>query len=166
MLRRCFKLSAVVAAAVFITILAACGQSTLSRPQPKVDAVIVEVTGSCGIEVDEDTIKVSGETDIKAGAIIQVSVVSQSGDIIDSEVIVKADDIISCNFAKTQTKYADVESIIGYITFAPSRFGNQPEEIYDIYGENFENIEYKKESVVWDNKGMMVLFASEPLNIN
>jgi len=152
-------------AIVAVLLLAACGEASISRPQPKVDAVMVKVTGSCDINISDEIITVSGQTDIEKGAVIHVSVVSQSGAVIDHQIITKDSDDIKCVFEKTQDKYGDISQVTGYITFAPSRYGKQSDAIYSVYGEKFENIEYDKESVVWDNSGIIVLFASETLSI-
>lgn len=164
MFNKYLKLSAAVLMSIMaVLLLAACGEAAISRPQPKVDAVMVKVSGSCDIAVSNGIITVSGQTNIEKGALIHVSVVSQSGAVIDYQLITKDSDEIKCDFEKTQEKYGDISQITGYITFAPVRYGKQPEEIYNIYGEKFENIEFEKESVVWDNKGIIVLFASETM---
>ncbi len=166
MFNKCLKTStAVLMIAITVIMLAACGETKLSRPQPKVDAVMVKVSGSCDIAISGDVITVSGQTNIEKGALIHVSVVNQSGIVIDYKTITNDSDNLSCDFQKTQDKYGDTKQITGYITFAPVRYGKQTEEIYEIYGEEFENIEYIKENVIWDSKGIIVLFASETLNL-
>ncbi|MGI5850161.1 MAG: hypothetical protein ACOX8Q_08905 [Christensenellales bacterium] len=146
--------------ALSVAILAGCGSVSLSKPTPLADVPTYPVTGKCDIVVNGDTITVLGQTDLMNGVFLNISVVAQNGMTVDSVTITKNGDQVSQDF-KITDKYENVDSIIGYITCAPTLYGNQPENVDKIYGDNFEYIEATKDNSVWNSDGVIVLFASD-----
>ena len=169
MLKKYSKILAAVSAALLLmTILAGCsGGGTLKAPAMKEGATEVTVTGSCDLTVDGDTITVSGETNLMAGAIVCVSVESQSGMTLDSvKLPIGEDGKISQEFTKTADKYDEaVTSITGHIACVPRLYGTQPTAVYEKYGSKFENIALDGQNILWNSNGKMVVFASETVDL-
>jgi len=167
MLKKCFKITAVAAVLVLVMALAGCGGgAALKPPAMKEGAVPVTVTGSCELTIDGDTITVSGEMDVPPQSLLRVSVESQSGITLDSDVIIFEGKKISREFKITEDKYGEgVVSIIGHITFSPRQYGKQPEEVYEKYGTKFENIRPDGINVLWNTNGNFVMFASEMVDL-
>jgi hypothetical protein len=168
MLKKYSKILAAVATVLLlVTMMAGCtGGGTLRKPEMKEGAVAVEVTGSCDIQINGDTITVSGETNLLPGSIIYISVEAQNGMTLDSAKITKGNDNkISQDFKITDEKYTDsVSSVTGHITCAPRLYGTQPTNIYETYGDKFENI--KSEGLLWNASGSFVIFASESVDLD
>lgn len=145
-------------------LLAGCGAPAINRPAPTVGANMVSVSGSCEIAMEDGYITVSGETDVMDGALVHLSVVSQDGMIVDSVKFTKSGDAVSHRFAITADKYDEsIKMVTGFITCAPSLYGQQPEGVYNVYGKSFENIEGE---FLWNNDGIIVLFASEMVDFS
>ncbi len=152
-------LTAVVLVLLLALLAAGCGAASIPKPQPTQGAKTVTVTGNCDLEIEDNTIIVSGETDLIDGALLHVSVVSQDGMIVDSVKLTKSGDTVEQRFIITEEKYGDsVKTITGFIVCAPSLYGAQPQAVYDAYGKRFENIQG---DFVWNDNGIIVLFASE-----
>lgn len=160
-----FRKFAVVAMILLsVVLLSACGASAITRPVPTVGAAMVSVSGSCEIALEDGFITVSGETDIMDGALIHLSIVSQDGMIVDSVKFTKNGDAVSHRFTVTADKYDDsIMKVTGFITCAPSLYGAQPEGVYNVYGKDFENIEG---DFLWNNDGIIILFASEMVDFS
>ncbi|MGI5918198.1 MAG: hypothetical protein ACOX8N_00860 [Christensenellales bacterium] len=166
MLKKCFKITAVVAALILVVALAGCGGGTLKPPAMQEGATPVTVTGSCEMTIDGDTITVSGEIDVLPGSLVCVSVESQSGITLDSAVVTVEGKKISQQFKITEDKYDEgVVSVTGHITFSPRQYGTQPEEVYKKYGTRFENIKPDGKNVLWNSNGNIVVFASEMIDL-
>jgi hypothetical protein len=130
------------------------------------DATQVSVDGSCEIAVNGDKITVSGETNVMDGAMLHISVVSQDGMIVDYVKMTKSGDQISQDFMITSEKYDDtVKAVTGYITCAPTLYGQQPQAIYDAYGKKFENLDAPEGEMVWNGDGVVVVFGSESVDL-
>jgi|GEM_PF-1442870 hypothetical protein len=158
-------LAGLLSATLIITALAGCGSvSSLERPMPTAGATTYTVTGSCTISKSGDVVTVSGATDAMNGALIDVSVVAQNGIVIDHTAIQKTGDEISAQFTVTDEKYGDVVDMKGYITIAPLYYGKQSDEVYATYGKKFENITNDTDTAIWNNEGVILVFASEWLN--
>lgn len=158
----------VVAVLLLITMLGGCsGGGTLNKTEMKEGAVAVTVTGSCNIKVENGVITVSGETNLLSGSILYISVEAQNGITLDSVKITKGDsDQISQDFSITDDKYTDsVVSVIGHITCAPRLYGTQPANIYETYGDKFENI-VSDGNLIWNSSGVSVVFGSEAVDLN
>ena len=155
----------IVCIGVLVIMLAGCGSVSLPRPEALEGAPTFEVTGSCDISIDGDVITVSGETDIMDGALIDISVVGQDGMVIEHEKITKSGDTMSHEFVITDELYSGVDSVVGYITFAPKTFGNQLDAVYETYGDDFEYIDAGEGNYIWDKNGIIVLFASEMVQL-
>jgi len=168
MLKKYSRISAVaVAALMLVMMLSGCGgANTLKPPAMKEGAVAVKVTGSCEMTIDGDTVTVSGETDIMPGSVVCVSVESQNGITLDSAVVTVQDKKISQQFKITEEKYGEgVVSVVGHITFSPRQYGTQPAEVYEKYGNKFENITPDGKNVLWNTNGNFVVFASEEIKL-
>lgn len=157
------KMLAVLFTAVFvITALAGCGGvSSLARPTPDPSASLLPVTGSCAISKNGDVFTVSGTTDIMNGALIHISVVAQDGTAIHQTTITKVQNEISEQFTITAEQLKDVVDLKGYISCAPSYYGKQPNEVYDAYGKQFQNIINDTDTAVWTTEGVLIMFASD-----
>ena len=152
-------------AVLMIIFAAGCGSTLLTRPQPLAGVPTHLITGECEISVDGEQITVSGTTDIMDGAQIHVSVVAQNGMVIDHNIFTKNGDEISRTFTISADKYEGVKQITGYITCAPSMYGAQPQNVIDAYGKKFEQIDVETKDNIWNNDGIVVLFASETIDI-
>ena len=157
--------AAVISLGIIVMALAGCGAASVERPEALAGAPTFEVTGSCDISVDGDTVTVSGETNIVDGALIDISVVGQNGMVIDNETVTKSGDTFSKTFTITGEKYDGIQSIVGYITFAPKTFGNQPDAVYRTYGDDFEYIDAGEGNYIWDKNGIIVMFASDMVSL-
>jgi len=158
-MRKIKIIAALVSIILTVGILASCGAAVIEKPEILAGVTPVEVTGYCEMKVEGSTITVTGETDFIATTIIHVSIVAQSGEEIDSVSISKSQDAIKQTFQITDAKYGDdVKSFTAFITVAPKLYGKQTENVYAQYGEKFERI---TEGHIWNNEGIIVLFASE-----
>lgn len=162
----------VVCIVTLISVFAGCSAPQLTQPELGAGVRAEMISGNCDIGIDSNVIKVTGETNLAEGTVLHVSIHSQSGIEIDGENLVKTDDKISHEFVITNDKYDGVESIVAYITCAPKYYGAQPTEpndIYAIYGEAFERIKIENESernsIVYNNEGNIIVFASEMVKL-
>lgn len=160
----------IAAAAILVVLLAAmmagCGSVTIAKPQMSENATQVSVDGSCDISLNGDTFTVSGETNILDGALLHVSVVSQDGMIVDYVTMTKNGDQISHDFKITSEKYDDTVKIVtGFITCAPTLYGQQPDAIYAAYGKKFENLDGPEGDIIWNGDGVVALFGSESIKL-
>ncbi len=167
MQRKRFK---IVAAAILVVLLAAmmagCGSVTIAKPQMSEDATAVMVDGSCDIALNGDTLTVSGETSIMDGALLDISVVAQDGMIVDHVKMTKNGDQVSHDFKITSEKYDEtVKAVTGFITCAPTLYGQQPEAIYAAYGKKFENLQAPEGDIVWNGDGVVAVFSSESVDL-
>jgi len=167
MQKKCFKITVAVVMALMTVLLAGCsGAVSIPKPTMSENATSVAVDGSCEISVSGDKITVSGETSIMDGALLHVSVVSQDGMIVDFVKITKNGDAVSHDFTVTSEKYDDtVKAVTGYISCAPTIYGQQPQAVYDAYGKKFENIEAPDGSIVWNGDGVVVVFGSKSVDL-
>lgn len=168
MLKKYFRILAVTTGILMLVVmLSGCGGGgTVKPPAMKEGAVAVTVTGSCEMTIEGDTITVSGETNILPGALVCVSVESQSGMTLDSVIIPVEDKKISHQFKITADKYDEgVVSVTGHITCAPRIYGTQSTAVYEKYGSKFENITPDGQNVLWDSNGNFVVFASETIEL-
>lgn len=166
-----------VCIAALISVFAGCAAPQLKQPELGAGVRAEMISGNCDIEINGDVIKVTGETNFAEGAVLHVSIHSQSGIEIAGENIIKKEDKISHEFVITSDKYDDgVESVVAYITCAPKYYGSQPNDpndtyndIYAIYGESFERIQLENESernsIVYSTEGNIVVFASEMVKL-
>ena len=141
-----------------------CGGASLPKPTPLPDVPTYAVTGRCEIALNGNVITVSGETDLMDGVFLNISLIAQNGMVVDSVTIIKSGDQVSEDF-QISDKYDDVISVVGYITCAPTLYGNQPENVDAVYGDKFEYIEATKDNAVWNGDGVIVLFASDMINL-
>lgn len=160
----------IAAAAILVVLLAAmmagCGSVTIAKPQMSENATQVSVDGSCEIALNGDTLTVSGQTSIMDGALLHVSVVSQDGMIVDYVTITKNGDQLSHDFKITSEKYDEtVKTVTGFITCAPTLYGQQPEAIYAAYGKKFENLQASEGDIVWNGDGVVAVFSSESVDL-
>lgn len=152
---------------LLVAISAGCGSVTISKPEMAENATAVSVDGSCQISVNGDKITVSGETNILDGALLHISVVSQDGMIVDYVTMTKNGDSFSHDFTITSDKYDDtIKVITGYITCAPTLYGQQPQAVYDAYGDDFENVEPPEDDLVWNRDGVVIVFGSESVELS
>lgn len=167
MQKKRFKIIAAVMMALVVTVSAAgCAAPVVNKPQMTAGATAVKVTGSCTIEVNGDTITVKGETDIMDGAILNISVLSQDGMIVDKVNITKQGDSISQDFKITSEKYDDtVKTVTGYIACAPSLYGAQPKAVTTAYGSKFENVQGPDGDIVWNSNGVVIVFGSDSVEL-
>jgi len=163
-----YKLILVVAMMLVITtVLAACGGGPIPMPVPKVKGVeIYDIEGSCELTRSGDTFEVTGDTNIASGAVLYISLHAQSGMELDAVKITKTEDAVSQTFQITDEKYDDsVAQVYAYITCAPTLYGKHAESIYDKYGDDFENTEADEDNVIWNNDGIIFVFASDPIDM-
>ncbi len=78
------KIVLVISLVLVIGMLASCGATVIEKQTIAAGVSTVDVTGSCDMKVADTKITVTGETSFITGTIIEVSVVAQSGMIIDS----------------------------------------------------------------------------------
>jgi hypothetical protein len=152
--------------AATVAVFSGCGAVTLAKPTPLPGVPTYKVTGSCDIAINGDIVTVSGKTDLDPGVLINISVVGQNGMTIDSVTITqsKANDTISADF-NIAGKTNGVEKIVGYITCAPTLYGNQPEGVHQKYGKKFEYVEADNNNLIWGNDGNVVAFASDMIDL-
>jgi len=156
------RITAVFAAVFCILALAGCSNvQALAMPTPDPSAVLQPVTGICTISKNGDVFTVSGKTDVMNGTLVDVSVVAQNGMVIDHQTITKTQDDISVDFTITADKLEDIVDLKGYLTIAPSFYGNQSSDVYTAYGKKFQNMTAEAENLEWTNEGVIVLFASD-----
>ncbi len=153
----------IVLCLVMVTaVLSGCGGAPLEKPERLADVPTYDITGNCELELNEDVITVSGETDFMDGALLHISVHDQAGNELDSVNIIKNGDKVSQKFQVTQNKYDDsILYVIGYITCAPTYYGDQTESVFANYGEEFEYVNAPEGNLIWSNDGNMVLFNSD-----
>ena len=155
------RVAAVLAVALCILTLAGCGQAAaLQRPEPSEGVQKVTITGACAISQTGDVFTVTGSIDVMNGTYIDVSVVAQDGAILANHTFQKSDEPISVEFTLTADQLEGVVDMKGYICCAPSYYHKQTDEVYAAYGKKFENFE-TTENIVWNNEGVIALFASD-----
>jgi hypothetical protein len=140
------------------------GAAPLARPEATPGAATFEITGSCTISREGNVFTVSGETSIMKDALIDVSIVSDSGMVIDHRTITSTGAAISERFTVTEEQLDGVVDMKGYICCAPSYYGKQPKAVTDVYGSKFLNITNDTKTAVWSNEGVILTFASDWLN--
>lgn len=160
----------ITAAAILVVLLAVfmagCGSVSTPKPTMSENATPVSVDGSCEIALNGDTLTVSGETNVMDGALLHLSVVSQDGMIVDYVTMTKNGDQMSHDFKVSSEKYDEtVKAVTGFITCAPTLYGQQPEAVYASYGKKFENLQGPEGNIVWNGDGVVVLFASQSVDI-
>lgn len=160
----------ITAAAILVVLLAVfmvgCGSVSTPKPTMSENATPVAVDGSCEIALNGDTLTVSGEMNVMEGALLHMSIVSQDGMIVDYVTMPKNGDQISHDFTITSEKYDEtVKQVTGFITCAPTLYGQQPEAVYAAYGKKFENLQGPEGDIVWNGDGIVVLFASQSVDI-
>jgi len=155
---RKLKITAIVLCIIVLSgVLAACGSSAIPQPTVGSNVTTIDITGSCEMKVDGSTITVTGETSFISDTNISISVVAQSGLVIDSVTVVQPDSgIVEAVFQIADGDYKNVESITGFITVSPSK---QHEDAVAEYGAQFEKI---SSATVWNKDGNVVMFSSEP----
>ncbi len=159
------RLAAVLAVILCVAALAGCGQAASLKPPTHSDGVqVTTITGSCAITKDGNVYTVSGSIDVMNGTYIDVSVVAQNGMILAHNTILKSDTPISESFTLTDEQMEGVVDVKGYICCAPSYYKKQPSEVYDAYGKKFENLTAADGSMIWNNEGNVLTFASDWLN--
>ncbi|MDD5017273.1 MAG: hypothetical protein PHO15_04135 [Eubacteriales bacterium] len=158
---RSIKIILLVLSLILVTaVFAGCGAAALARPETLVGDPTYNVTGNCDLEINDGVITVSGQTDLMDGALLCISVNAQSGTLLDFVTITKSGDEISQDFIMTDEIYDEsVVSVMGFILCVPKTYGEQPEYIYNTYGDDFRFIHYEGE--IWDRDGIIVRFASD-----
>ena len=166
MLKKYVRIITAVMAVMITILLAGCGNADLSKPKMKEGAVQVPVKGTCDMVVEDGVITVSGETDLLAGSILYISVEAQNGMTLDYVKMTKGDaNAVSHKFNMNE-KYDDsVKTITGHISFAPTLYGKHADIVYETYGDKFENIVSDDSSLVWNSNGVIVVFASDAVEL-
>ena len=164
------KLTAIALCIIIIAgVFAGCGSAAIPKPTsaPESTTPPAEVVGSCELKVEGSSITVSGETSFMDTTVISISVVAQSGMVIDStDVTQQEDGKVDVTFQMTDDKYDGVKKITGFLTITPTK---QNDQIHEKYGKKFEHIKSVTESksgeavnVVWNKDGNIVTFSSDP----
>lgn len=147
--------------------LSGCGVPQLAKPTLAPGAPTYDITGECGISISGNVITVSGKTNFDKDVLLNISVVGQNGMTIDSVTITQKnpDDQISHDFT-IDDRYDGITKVVGYITCAPTQYGNQLDGIYQKYGKRFECINTDNDNYIWNNNGVVVLFASDMVDLH
>lgn len=159
------KLTAIALCIIIVAgVLAGCGSPAIPKPTPSADTEVtpVEVTGSCDMTVEGSTITVTGETSFIDTTVITISVVAQSGMVIDTTDVTQYEDgVVEATFQITDDKYDEsVKAITGFLTVSPKK---QDSKVLGKYGNKFEHI---TTDTIWNNNGNIVTFSSEPYEFN
>lgn len=155
------KLTAIALCIIIVAgVLAGCGSPTIPKPTPAPETTTpsVEVTGNCEMKVEGSTITVTGKTDFIDTTVITISVVAQSGMVIDTTDVTQYEDgVVEATFQITDDKYDEsVKAITGFLTVSPKK---QSDNVLGKYGKKFEHI---SSDTIWNKDGNMVTFSSEP----
>lgn len=144
---------------VFVLSACAAPQITKPTPDPSSTAKIYDITGECSISIKDKKITVSGKTNFDPNVKLNVSVVGQNGMTIDFTdiILTQANEQVSHDFI-IDDRYSGVKKVVGYITCSPV---GQTDETHQKYGRKFEYIKTDNNNYIWDNNGVVVLFASE-----
>lgn len=159
------KLTAIALCIIIVAgVLAGCGSSAIPKPTPAPENTTppVEVTGSCEISVEGSTITVTGKTSFIDTTVITISVVAQSGMVIDTTDVTQYEDgVVDATFQITDDKYDEsVKAITGFLTMTPKK---QNSNVLEKYGNKFEHI---SSDAIWNKDGNMVTFSSETYELN
>lgn len=162
-MRKIKLIAATASIVILLVVLAGCGSSAIPKPTPQAEEGIqaVEVTGYCEITVEDSAIKVTGETNLKTGTLMEISIVAQNGMEIESTTITKAgDDAFEAVFQMSGDKYGEnVKAITAFVTAGPKTPKKQSGEVLKVYGSKFEQI---TNTAIWNKDGNIVTFSSEP----
>lgn len=167
MRKKSFKIIAVILClSISVIMFTGCGAVQLAKPTPVQGAPIYDITGECSIAINGNVITVSGKTNFDKEVLLNISVVGQNGMTLDSVTIkqVNPNDLISQDFTISD-KYEGITKVTGYITCAPTLYGEQIAGVYQKYGKKFECINTDTINYVWNNNGVEVLFASNAMDL-
>ncbi len=159
------KKIAVMGAIVLVCalVLAGCGGSAeIAKPAMKEGATPFTAEGSCEAALNGSVLTVSGTSNLMDGTNGIISVLSADGTTVADNKFTKSGDAISHDFAIDEDW---PEVVYGFISFDTQQADSQPKEVTEVYGKKFENIEGDSKNVIWDMKGVIVVFQSEAITI-
>ncbi len=152
----------IVLIVVLASVLAGCGGNVTQIARPKVEegAQMFEVTGSCKAVLNGSVLTVSGETNLMDGTNGVISVMGSGGALLDSVKLQKQGNNLTADFA-VQADWP--ETVYGFLTFDTQKADTQLKEVREVYGNKFENL--SGPNVVWNQKGCVATFQSEPVKV-
>ena len=158
------KISIVIIMCIVLPlVLAGCGGTPqITRPQPAEGAETFEIEGECEAELSGDVLKVSGSSNLMDGTNGIISVLNSDGTTAAKQKFTKEGDSVSHEFA-VEDEWEGV--VYGFITFDTENADKQPKEVTEVYGKKFENFTGDSSEVMWNAKGVMAVFRSEPVEI-
>lgn len=159
------KLRIIGLAVCMILLLSGCscsGTRDIAKPAPAEGAEPVEVEGSCSAQLINggSVLAVTGTCSLMDGTNGIVSVLSAEGRQLDAHKFTKEGPELGWDF-EVKRDWPDI--VYGFISFDTQNCDSQPKEVTEAYGKRFQNLE--GEDVIWDMKGVIAVFQSEPVNI-
>ncbi len=160
-MRKIKKIAVVLAMVAMLAVLAACGAASITRPIAEEGKDMVAVEGTCSISREGDVLKVSVSTNLMDGAAMKVTIDSYNGDQLAAKYYTKAGDNFYVEF-DIDPEWSGI--VYGTMTCEPHANGDHTEEIYEAYGDNFQNIE--GEDVLYNlTEGNYLVLQSEGLEL-
>ena len=158
-------LAAIIVAVIGLTSCASgmgCGGnvSEIAKPQPGEGAQVFTVEGSCEAVLQGGTLTVSGTTNLMDGVNGVIKVMGSDGSTVEEVNFTKQGEAITHTFT-VEEDWPD--KVYGFVSFDTQQSKQQPKDVRELYGSKFENLE--GESILWDSKGVMVVFQSAEVEI-
>lgn len=136
------------------------GTAQISRPTPSEGAATFAVEGECTAELNGNVLMVKGSTNLMDGTNGVVSVLASNGESLAEQKVTQQSGEISVEFP-VEDDWTDI--VYGFITFDTQQGDKQPSEVTDAYGKKFQNL--TGDSVIWNTKGISVVFQSESVAV-
>lgn len=150
-----------VACVLIALLLCACARTpNLTKPAMAEGAKPFEVSGECEAALQDggSSLQVSGTCNLMDGTNGIIRILSAEGSKLAEQKFTKEGETISHSF-EVKRDWPDV--LYGFISFDTQTSDSQPKEVLEAYGKRFENLE--GENVIWDLKGVIAVFQSEPV---
>lgn len=137
-------------------------QPQLSKPSVEEGVTPIEVSGNCTAELVDggEVLRVSGTCSLIDGTNGIVCVLNADGSTVDKRKFVKESEDLSFDFDVTG-EWSD--TVYGFISFDTQQCDRQPDEVTELYGKRFQNLEGP--DVIWDSKGVIAVFQSEAVKL-
>ena len=146
-----------------LVIFAGCGSSgplVQKEPKESEQANLVQMTGKCTTEVKDNKIIVYFESNLVEGTIVQFSIDSYDGQLLEKKQYTVTGENLYAEFAIDAEWKAEV--VYANVVASPS-IAAQPKEVDAVYGRIFENM--RGEGVIWNANENIFVVQSEKIDL-
>lgn len=147
--------------ALFMTMLmlVSCGSTTLRKLEPQEGVQKVELDGFCSLEVQDGVLRINFSGNLQNGAIVRFTVDDYQGkELAAKEYAVSAENI----YAEFEIDPSWSGIVYGTVQCSP-QVGSQPDEVEELYGKYFQNID--GDHVIWNEKNNIFIVQSDKVDL-